>query len=108
MRAFAHLLFALARIIRAIGVLQKRRERSAFTRNNHNTELAYEYYTRGRAKQGKGDVDGAIADHSLAIALNSIHVGAYIGHGVAKEAKGDLLPLARTSALAILFALRER
>ena len=38
-----------------------------------------------------GDLDGTIADYSLAIALDPSNADAYISRGEAKEAKGDFV-----------------
>ena len=49
------------------------------------------YYRRGFARYVKSDLDGAIADYTIAIDLNFRYVGrAYDGRGLAKRAKGDL------------------
>lgn len=55
---------------------------------NPNLKSAYLY--RGRAKMGKGDLDGAIEDFSKAIEISSRFVPAYKARGKAKKAKGDL------------------
>ncbi|MEK6551225.1 MAG: tetratricopeptide repeat protein [Pseudomonadota bacterium] len=52
--------------------------------------LAWAYVNRGDGKQGKGDLDGAIADYTRALEIDPRHVGAYINRGIAKRAKGDL------------------
>jgi tetratricopeptide (TPR) repeat protein len=51
---------------------------------------AVDYYNRGLAKQAKGDLDGAIADHTRAIELDPKYVPAYNDRGTAKQDKGDL------------------
>ncbi len=49
------------------------------------------YYQRGFAKELKGDVDGAVADYSQAIAIKpSYEAGAYSKRGDIKKARGDL------------------
>jgi tetratricopeptide (TPR) repeat protein len=49
------------------------------------------YYQRAYAKQLKGDMDGANADFTRAIAINPAHAaGAYNGRGDVRKAKGDL------------------
>lgn len=47
-------------------------------------------YYRGAAKYAKGDMDGAIADHTKAIELKPDYSMAYIYRAAAKQAKGDL------------------
>jgi len=42
------------------------------------------------AKQTKGDLDGAIADHNRALELNPKSAGYYNNRGLAKRNKGDL------------------
>ncbi len=90
MRAFVHLLYALAGIIRLIAVSRKNKERRAITRANTNTELAHQYYIRGAAKLDQRDFDGAIADFGSAIALNPNNAGYYYARGDAKHKKGDI------------------
>jgi Tfp pilus assembly protein PilF len=48
------------------------------------------YCQRAFAKQLKGDLDGAIADFTRAIAINPRAAGAYNGRGDVRKAKGDL------------------
>ena len=48
------------------------------------------YNNRGLAKEGKGDLDGAIADFNRAIELDPKLAISYYLRALAKEAKGDL------------------
>src|SRR6185295_1400000 len=56
----------------------------AFCANDTN------YYNSGNAKAQIGDLDGAIADYSLAIGINSNYSKAYNNRGLAKQGSGDL------------------
>jgi tetratricopeptide (TPR) repeat protein len=51
---------------------------------------AEDFSSRGRVKEVKGDLDGAIADYSRSIELNPQNANAYNSRGLAKQAKGDL------------------
>src|SRR5688572_4179156 len=51
---------------------------------------AEDYFNRGNARTDKGDWDGAIADHTRAIELNSKYAEAYYGRGYARREKGEL------------------
>jgi tetratricopeptide (TPR) repeat protein len=51
---------------------------------------AEQYYQDGIAKKAKGDLDGAIADYTKAIELNTRYAAAYVNRGVARKTKGDL------------------
>jgi len=53
-------------------------------------QSADDYYKSGDQKFDKGDMDGAIADYTKAIALNPKHASAYFNRALAKRAKGDL------------------
>jgi len=53
-------------------------------------QSADSYYQSGDQKFDKGDMDGAIADYTKAIALNPKHASAYFNRALAKRAKGDL------------------
>src|SRR5882724_4291433 len=50
---------------------------------------ADDYNSRGLAKEGKGDHDGAIAEYNRAIELDPKLAIFYSNRGLAKEAKGD-------------------
>jgi len=52
-------------------------------------ETATDYNSRGIAKVGKGDFDGAIADYSRALELDPKFAAAYRRRGIAKQAKSD-------------------
>src|SRR5271166_1832460 len=52
-------------------------------------DSAEAYYSRGNAKDDKGDSDGAIADYTKAIELKPDYAEAYYNRGVAKKAKSD-------------------
>ena len=47
------------------------------------------YYNRGIAKENTGDWDGAIADFTKVIKINSQDANAYSYRGQAKKARGD-------------------
>ena len=53
-------------------------------------QSADDYCKTGDQKFDKGDMDGAIADYTKAIALNPKHAFAYFNRALAKRAKGDL------------------
>src|SRR6266576_1884777 len=55
-----------------------------------NLKEANGYNERGVAKGVKGDIDGAIADHTRAIELDPKDASAYNERGIAKQAQGDL------------------
>jgi tetratricopeptide (TPR) repeat protein len=50
---------------------------------------AEDYFNRGTARYGKGDLDGAIADFTKAIELNPQDAAAYFNRGSVRDEKGD-------------------
>src|SRR5206468_3498614 len=54
-----------------------------------NLKQAERYYESGLKKQDEGDLDGAIADFTRAIELDSQYAHAYYNRGNVREAKGD-------------------
>ena len=55
-----------------------------------NVQNAGTYNDRGRAKQMKGDLDGAMADYNQAIKLSPNYALAYNNRGNVRKKKGDL------------------
>jgi tetratricopeptide (TPR) repeat protein len=55
-----------------------------------NPTTAAEYGARGLARQSAGDIDGAIADFTQAVALDPKDVAALDQRGLAREARGDI------------------
>lgn len=53
-------------------------------------KTAVEYTARGAERYKKGDLAGAIADHTKAISLDPKHTLAYMLRGSARDDKGDL------------------
>jgi tetratricopeptide (TPR) repeat protein len=53
-------------------------------------DVADDLVDSGLAKKAKGDLDGAIADYTKAIAIKADDAAAYNNRGSAKQAKGDL------------------
>ena len=78
---FAELIECLTLIVTILAIfpLQQVRAQDAFA-----------YAKSGEAKSDKGDLDGAIADYTLAIQLNPKFARAYHIRGNAKFRKGDL------------------
>jgi tetratricopeptide (TPR) repeat protein len=52
-------------------------------------KTASDWSDRGFARQGKGDLDGAISDYNQALALDRKNVEAWFRRGLAWQAKGD-------------------
>jgi tetratricopeptide (TPR) repeat protein len=53
-------------------------------------KTAADYLDLGRARQSKGDLDGAILDYNQALDLDPKDVGARYRRGLVRQAKGDL------------------
>jgi lipoprotein NlpI len=55
-----------------------------------NPKIAFAYCNRGLARQAKGDLDGAIADYTQALAVDPKIAIAYYNRGLIKVQKNDL------------------
>ena len=53
-------------------------------------KTAEEYNNRGLDRQNRGDLDGAIADYTRALQLESNDASIYFGRGAARQKKNDL------------------
>ena len=83
----------LALLVVTLGFASK----SSVAQQPSDPQDAVTYTERGMATASKGDLDGAIADFSQAIALNPKYTTAYYGRGVAKAEKGTSMARLRTS-----------
>ena len=54
-----------------------------------SAQSASSYVTSGLEKARQGDYDGAIADYTKALELNSSYIGAYVNRGMAKANQGN-------------------
>ena len=79
MSGFAHLLNAVAGIIRFTAENRQKKERNAVV-----------HFNRASAKARRGDHDGAIVDCGRAIAIDPDYAGAWHFRGLIKSVLGDL------------------
>ena len=67
-------------------------------------EYAWAWVNRGGVRRERGDLDGAIADHTKAIELDPGNAAAWNHRGYARRAKGDVAGAAADYAAALRVA----
>jgi tetratricopeptide (TPR) repeat protein len=91
------LLVALAATLAVFGVLTYRQTqvwKDSLTLWNHVLGIeptnSFAHNNRGTILQARGDIKGALADYSAAIAVSPEYIKAYNNRGVARQANGDV------------------